>query len=274
MKFCYIDESGTGEEPYAIMVGIIVDSQRMHITKQDWANLLEILSKITNKGVKEFHTRDFYKGKKIWYDIKGPMRARIITAILDWLIQRKHKISFNGIDKEYYFANYKQNQYIKDLKSLWCMLGLHQLLILQKTFQKEKKNKGNIIVIFDSEVKEETKFGELVKNPPAWTDFYYNRDKKQKQFDQIIDVPYYGDSEDVNLIQVADLVAYILRLYIELKENKSKPSYKDEEDRLDEWMEKILNCSLPRSTRYPSSKRDICSELFKAFSPKTLINLG
>lgn len=34
MKFCYVDESGTGDEPYAVMVGIVVDTQRMHVTKQ------------------------------------------------------------------------------------------------------------------------------------------------------------------------------------------------------------------------------------------------
>jgi len=31
MKFCYLDESGIGDEPYAVMVGIIVDAQRMHV---------------------------------------------------------------------------------------------------------------------------------------------------------------------------------------------------------------------------------------------------
>jgi|GEM_PF-2882739 hypothetical protein len=33
MKFCYFDESGMGEEPYLVIVGIIVDATRMHITK-------------------------------------------------------------------------------------------------------------------------------------------------------------------------------------------------------------------------------------------------
>ena len=59
MKFCYIDESGTGNEPFAVMVGIIVDAQRMHVTKSDWADLLNILSNIVNREVNEIHTRDF-----------------------------------------------------------------------------------------------------------------------------------------------------------------------------------------------------------------------
>jgi hypothetical protein len=44
MKVCYCDESGTGDEPIAVMVGVLVDSQRMHITKKDWCELLEQFS--------------------------------------------------------------------------------------------------------------------------------------------------------------------------------------------------------------------------------------
>lgn len=33
MKLCYCDESGTGNEPVAVMVGIVVDTKRMHLTK-------------------------------------------------------------------------------------------------------------------------------------------------------------------------------------------------------------------------------------------------
>ncbi len=43
VKFCYCDESGTGDEPLAMMVGVIVDAQRMHCTKHDWESLLSSL---------------------------------------------------------------------------------------------------------------------------------------------------------------------------------------------------------------------------------------
>jgi hypothetical protein len=53
MKFCYIDESGTGEEPYALMVGIIVDTQRMSLTKQHWKGLLAALSEVVGRLISE-----------------------------------------------------------------------------------------------------------------------------------------------------------------------------------------------------------------------------
>lgn len=274
MKFCYLDESGTGEEPYAIMAAVIVDSQRMHVTKEDWQNLLNSLSNLTKKQIYEFHTRDFYNGNGPWRGLDGKMRSDIITEILKWIRERKHKLSFNGIDKELYKKNLKTDGILKEFKSLWCMLGLHQILIIQKAFQNEEKNKGNTVFIFDNEVKEETRFGELIKNPPDWTDNYYNRGKKQGKLDQVIDVPYYGDSRDVNLLQIADLIAYLLRKYVELKEGKAIQKYENEIEKIDEWVTMILDSSLSKSSRYPNKRRDSCTEVFYKYAPQSLRSLG
>ena len=62
MKFCYVDESGTGDEPYAVMVGVVVDALRMRPTKADWDGLLIHLGCIVGRAVEEIHTRDFYAG--------------------------------------------------------------------------------------------------------------------------------------------------------------------------------------------------------------------
>lgn len=55
MKFAYIDESGTGNEPFAVMAGVIVDAQRMRPTKDDWSDLLIDLSDIVDREVNKFH---------------------------------------------------------------------------------------------------------------------------------------------------------------------------------------------------------------------------
>ncbi len=85
MKVCYCDESGTGDEPIAVMVGIVVDARRMHVTKEDWKALLEKLSRIVGKPIEEIHTRDFYAGNEKWRALPGPQRAEIITATFGWL---------------------------------------------------------------------------------------------------------------------------------------------------------------------------------------------
>jgi hypothetical protein len=47
------------------------------------------------------------------------------------------------------------------------------------------------------------RFTDLIDNPPPWSDAYYDRGTKQDQLDQVIDVPYFGDSREVPLIQLA-----------------------------------------------------------------------
>lgn len=64
MKFCYCDESGMGEEPIATMVGVVVDADRMHLTKSEWARLLRYLSRETGRTVTELHMRDLYQGRR------------------------------------------------------------------------------------------------------------------------------------------------------------------------------------------------------------------
>lgn len=178
MKFCYVDESGMGSEPFAVMVGVLVDVHRMHVTKIDWQDLLKTLSGVCGKEVKEFHTRDFYRGNGIWRSIDGQMRPAIISAVLDWFKNRKHEVAFTSVIKEAFLADHKGDAKLKELKSIWCFMGLHLMLTVQKYFQSKPKNKGNTIFVFDSEVREETRFGELVNNPPLWTNDYYGKKKE------------------------------------------------------------------------------------------------
>lgn len=89
MQFIYLDESGTGEEPIAVMVGVIADSYRMRLTKEHWQTLLNNLSEIIGKQITEIHTRDFYSGNSPWRDLKGHQRSAIISAIFNWLKERK-----------------------------------------------------------------------------------------------------------------------------------------------------------------------------------------
>lgn len=277
MKFCYIDESGTGNEPYAIMTGIIVDAQRMHKTKADWKELLEILSDICKRKITEFHTRDFYLGNSPWRDLDGGLRSRIISAIFEWLTKRKHQITFSGVNKKLFNNNIKKDSKLKNLHSIWCFMGLHLILTIQKEFQPpvgKSSIKGNTLFIFDEEVREKTHFAELVKKPPEWTDEYYSRSLDKPRLDQVIDVPYYGDSKDVNLIQLADLIAYFIRRYVEIKERTIPPKYAAEEEKVGLWIKSILKLSLPVPTRYPAVGRDECSELFYKYAPESLRKLG
>jgi hypothetical protein len=57
MKLCYCDETGTGEEPFAVLLGVVVDASRMHVTKNDWASFLAQLSEMVGQEFQELNKK-------------------------------------------------------------------------------------------------------------------------------------------------------------------------------------------------------------------------
>ncbi|MFV2058173.1 MAG: DUF3800 domain-containing protein, partial [Thiohalomonadales bacterium] len=212
-----MDESGTGAESIAVMVGVIVDASRMRLTKQHWHALLEKLSSIIGRKISEIHTRDFYSGNSPWRDLKGSQRSEIITEIFNWLRSRKHHVVYTAVNKEKFYEHFKSETYFNDISTLWRFMAFHITLSIQKKYQNEKRNKGNTVLVFDNEEREQTRFTDLLLNCPDWADSYYGRGKKQEKLDQIIDVPHFVDSQEVGLIQLADFLCFFMRKYIELK---------------------------------------------------------
>jgi hypothetical protein len=228
MKFCYLDESGTGEEPIAVMAGVVTDAVRMHVTKSHWADLLKALSGIIGRDIQEIHTRDFYSGNSPWRELNGNQRSDIISSIFTWLKERKHRVVFTAVNRQTFEEQFHEEPFAESIGTLWRLMALHITLSLQKHLQREQKNKGNIVLVFDSEEKEKSRFTDLVLNPPDWTDSYYNRERKRDKLDQIVDVPHFVDSRDVGLIQLADFICFFLRKHIELQLGLVTPAYRDE----------------------------------------------
>jgi hypothetical protein len=262
MKFCYCDESGTGDEPIAVMVGILVDAQRMHITKQEWAELLRDLSTKAGREISELHTRNFYSGNGVWRELDGPTRSEIISAIFKWLADRRHHVVYTSVCKAAYYEQFRLKRIPDELNTLWRFMGFHLVLSLQKYCQREPKNKGNSVFIFDNEEREKMRFTDVIMRPPAWSDEYYGKKTRIKQLDQIVDVPYFGDSQEVGLIQLADFIAFFLRRYAEIEEGLVPARYEEEGEKIEGWMGSMLERSIGRSFIYPKSRRNNAEELF------------
>lgn len=273
MKLCYCDESGTGDEPIAVMVGLIADAQRMHVTKGNWQELLTILSRTVGRPIAEIHTRDFYAGSGPWYGLQGPQRAEIIGNVFDWLADRKHRIVYTSVEKASFFESQKAGQIPKDANTIWRFMGLHLMLAVQKVHQRHDRNKGHTFFVFDNEERERMKFTDLVAEPPAWTDSFYGKGKKQQRLDQVVDVPYFGDSAEVHLLQVADFIAYFLRRHAEIAAGYSNAKYTDEVDRLQGWIKTIVECSIGGSAMYPATGRCECADLFYSHAPEVIRTL-
>jgi hypothetical protein len=270
MKLCYCDESGTGGEPIAVMVGVVVDSQRMHITKQDWKDLLRHLSGIVGVDLDELHTRDFYSGNSPFRGIDGPKRSEYISTILEWFAERKHHLVYTALDKALFEKAKAAGDIPAEIQTVWRCMGAHLILAAQRACQKCEGTKGNTIFIFDEENREEKHFKEFIFDPPRWTDSYYSRSKKQAPLDQVIDVPYFADSKDATLLQLADFIAYFLRRYAEIEEGHSAAKYPDEYPKVKGWIDLLAARSIGLNCIYPSKGRDKTANLFYQLCPASL----
>ncbi len=277
MKFIYIDETGISQEPIGVMAGVIADSYRMRVTKVHWNELLSSLSKIIGKNIDEIHTRDFYSGNSTWRNLKGNQRSEIITAIFNWLKERKHSIVYTAVNKELFFKCFQDEKNCGQISTLWRFMALHVSLAIQKCFQGAPRgksrtinNSGNCVLIFDNEYREARRFTDLIINAPNWTDTYYERKQKQEKFSQIVDVPHFVDSKDVGLIQLADFICFFIRRYIELEMGLASIDYKDEREKVKSWVNLILRQSIPKSNIFLSKGRCECSSLFFKYAPNIL----
>lgn len=276
MKFVYIDESGTGNEPVAVMAGVIADSYRMRLTKTEWNTLLKNLSEIIGKKIEELHTRDFYTGKSPWRELNGNQRADIIDAIFNWLKERKHQIVYTAVYKKKFNNDLNNNIYLQEIGTLWRFMAMHIALSLQKKYQGASRGKqrtvnpkGAIVLIFDYEHRKQQQFTNFLLSPPDWTDSYYDK-KNQEKMNQIVDVPHFVDSKQVGLIQLADFISFFLRKYIELKMEFVDESYKGELEKVENWVKIILSCSISKNNIFLSKGRCECANIFYEYAPEII----
>lgn len=277
MKFIYIDESGMGQEPISVMVGVVADSRRMRKTKEHWNNLLRNLSNKIGRNIKEIHTRDFYSGNSPWRDLDGDQRSDIITVIFNWLTNRKHSIVISAVDKNEFYRFYQNENCANDISTLWCFMAFHLSLSIQKGYQGFPRGRnrtinpsGHTLLIFDDEEREQKHFTDLLLNPPDWSDSYYDKKQKQEKLSQIVDVPHFVDSRNVGLIQLADFICFFLRKYIELQMGYIEPEYDDELEKVTNWGTQILNQLIPINNIYMSCGRCECADLFYKYAPSVL----
>jgi hypothetical protein len=272
VKLCYCDETGTGQEPFAVLLGVVVDASRMHVTKDDWAKFLTDLSGQVGQDFQELHTKNFYAGTGLWKALSGEQRSDAIDMFIDWFTERKHHIVFSAIEKARHAVMKAEGKIPAEIDTVWRSMGFHVALAIQKNFQSEPKNKGNTIFVFDEEVKEETRFHDLLRRPPAWSESYYDKLKKREPLCQLVDAPYFADSKNVGLLQVADFLAYFVRRHIEIAENAIPEKYERESEKVNRWFAAIRARTLPYQCMYPKKRRCAAADMFWAFAPDCIRN--
>jgi hypothetical protein len=269
MKVCYVDETGTdGRSPVVVMVGIIVDGQRLRRTRADFLDVFTRMGELSEKSFRELKAVDLYRGNGPWRGVEGEARHNAIADLCQWLCRRKHSLALAAIDRE----RYAQGS-LDDGLDEWLSAALHIALQVQKAHQAIKSSKGATFMVFD-EQRHAGDLAELLFNPPPWTDGYYSRTTRKERLDQVIDTAFYARSHHVGLVQVADLFAFLFRRYAELTDYGRREEYAGEHARLSEWVGTLSTRLLPVAHRWQKRTSNPPALWFTDMAPSSLRALG
>ena len=272
MKFCYLDESGAGTE-ITVVAGVVIDAIRMHRAKIDWDELLDDVREDMSGNLVELKGRSLYRGNEQWRQLDGGERTKFIERIIEWMVNKKHVVTFGAVS-ESRLVTARDDFDLDGFQNAtrWSVAAMHVILGVQKQYQREKNNKGNTVFVFDEGPKAD-ELTQLVLDPPPATGTFYKQGKSQEPLDQVVDVPYFADSRHVGLIQVADLFAFLVRLYAELKEGVTSEKFTGETERLAGWIKKMGPCLLKDSARWPSTAKDPCTRFLRSAAPPSLLKI-
>jgi hypothetical protein len=271
LKLCYVDETGTdGESPFLVMVGVVVDAQRLTRTQAEFGKLFGDVSSHPTKALTELKAADLYRGNGSWRGVDGATRTQIIGEVCSWVGQRKHKLVLAAIDRQ----RFKSSPLSETCSDDWIASALHIALQVQKAHQSASGNKGKTMLVFDVNKHREDPLAELLYSPPAWSDDYYGRSPRGPQLDQVIDSAFFARSHHVGLVQIADVYGYLFRRYAELCDGARAQWHERELEQLTCWIDQLAACLYPVSTRWPRKSAAKSAKWYVDLAPPSLASLG
>ncbi len=268
MKFCYVDESGVRkEDPCLTMVGVIADAYRLKRTNEEFhSGFFSRVQELFLEPLAELKGSKLVFGRNRWRKVDQGVRRDVILELCEWPKQRKHKLAIAAVDKSRVAAGGEGK-----VRDPWVAAALHVALQNQRAHQAKGASKGRTVLVFDDNKQKMDVLSQLLWEPPSWTDDFYERDRKAIALDQIIDTAFAVNSRHAGLVQVADVFSLIIRRYIELKGYASGESFGGESALVDECVELLKPCLLPRSHRYPRSSS--AARFFREVTPPTVLQL-
>lgn len=274
MKLCYVDESDNQPtDPCLVMVGVLVDAIRLHRTREEFGGIFDEVQGLFADTLKEIKGAKMLSGRDRWRKIDPESRNRIAEKFCEWLKERKHHITLAAVDRQKH--NQLQGSSLPAFcDDPWLMAATHISLQVQKVNQGLGNNKGVTFLVFDENKAKADTLAELLWDPPTWTDDYYGKKKKQDRLDQLIDSAFTVKSHHAGLIQVADVFAFIVRRYCELKDFGLSEEWAGETQFHDGCVSILKTRLLPRAARWPVRTTSSCAKCFNSLAPASLLTLN
>ncbi len=264
MFFCYCDESGycgnrfNPNQPVMVMVGILPNVYNYHRSDAEFREIFEIIN--TQVPLSEIKAEQIYRGRGTWRDIEPESRDNVINFYLNWIDNRPHKLIVSAVDNARYFDSVQNNpetEYARWLPYPYLFSGFHIALVVQKLNRNKEKNKGKTLLVYDEQDEFSDRLAEIIFDPPHFIDEFVKFDPKHEdaRFSQIIDTAFSVKSHHSSMAQVVDIVAYLVRLHLELDYYGEVEAYPGEADKIRAWVDQIRPSFVTLSAVYPSTKK-------------------
>lgn len=233
MKFAYIDESGsTGQGDVFVMAGLLIDAMRLRkLTSEFDLKLSRILNSVRDSGTpSEFKTSNFVRDKGIWGVISQEKKEHFLQDICETITKPNQggKILAYGISYKKFQSACKTYEGLpKNQDQDWVACSMYIASLIQKEMMSSSKNKGLTVLIFDEHSLMKKLSSSLYK-PSEWYDGLYSQSAikdDDKRFDQIVNCGFSIHSEHSSLIQVADMLSFIYRKFLEDKQSTWEIDY-------------------------------------------------
>ena len=271
MKLCYVDESGNQDaDPCFVMVGLMVDSQRLNRTREEFSDIFTEIQALFQENLQELKGSKILFGRDRWKKVDADRRKQLVGSLVQWVVDRKHTLLISAIGRDAHNRIDKTNL-PECVSDLWLSAGLHIALQVQKINQGESGNKGNTFLVFDDNKQKADKFADLLWDPPNWSDSFYAKGKKDERLNQLIDTAFTVRSQHAGLVQVADLYAFLFRRYVELHDYNSPQEWNGEQTLIDDYVKTLQSRLKSTSSRWPKRPGCPCTQFFNALAPASLI---
>ena len=231
MKFVCADESGSppGSDAF-VMCGLMVDADVFFRTS---AECNKLLTDITGQG-EEFKTSVFIKGEAYGKKFDPSDRIKKLTKLCEYLVDNSYSIFGTGLSFSA-IKNARNEEDCRDPQKIARLFsGLFISELVQNRMHEEDPNFRQAMIVFDHHslwkgVSEKLKQGWAWKDElcldhtKGFSEGSIQSREDLDRFDCIVDRKIYSvKSEWSSLIQMADIVSYVYRRYLDFWDKKEQ----------------------------------------------------
>lgn len=211
MFICYCDESCSGDAPeVTCVVGILVNTYSMHRTRRELEEIVD--------PIEELKARDLYGGRGDWQRVAPEDRKTVCRGLIAWLTGRKCVVVPSVVLHSKFSEARQRRDWPGQLTDPYITAACHVVAAAARRGAEVERsggrNKGKTVIVMD-EQKRWRDVARIITQRPAWLGDYFSR--QLADLDTIVDSPYSALSESAPLLWAADLLAFMIRRWIELQ---------------------------------------------------------